>query len=207
MAAPGARASLHTDLNGANRHFFADKRMLLSLRLSLRGLLGPLLRRLARLLRPQCAWPQCSYYDPKSGATFPLVSPRWCAEATTGPVPLMLTPLPGISRRQIATSTRSLWRYAAAFPLPCPEPISLGEGCTPLVARSVGEGAMVHFKCEWFSPTCSFKDRGTSVMLSMLRRSSYYTTPAILLLLHYSYYKLSLYTTHTILHLLSLTHS
>ena len=24
-------------------------------------------------------------------------------------------------------------------------------------------------KCEWFNPTCSFKDRGASVMLSLLR--------------------------------------
>ena len=28
----------------------------------------------------------------------------------------------------------------------------------------------MHFKCEWFSPTCSFKDRGASVMLSLLRQ-------------------------------------
>eukprot|EP01048_Picozoa_sp_COSAG05_P018236 COSAG05_NODE_2633_length_2819_cov_7.091544_3_plen_188_part_00 len=57
------------------------------------------------------------------------------------------------------------------MPLQCREPITLGEGCTPLVARPFGaSGATVHFKCEWFNPTCSFKDRGTSVMLSLLRQ-------------------------------------
>ncbi|KAK3273078.1 hypothetical protein CYMTET_18664 [Cymbomonas tetramitiformis] len=81
----------------------------------------------------------------------------------------MLSQLPGLRRHQIRRSERSLWRYAAAFPLQCDSPISLGEGCTPLVPRVIG-GNTVHFKCEWFNPTCSFKDRGTSVMLSLLRQ-------------------------------------
>ena len=44
----------------------------------------------------------------------------------------------------------------------------MGEGCTPLVARR-WRGAPALFKLEWFSPTGSFKDRGASVMLSILR--------------------------------------
>ena len=81
----------------------------------------------------------------------------------------MLSPLPGISRKDIKKGVRSLWRYSAAFPLACDSPISLGEGCTPLVPRSLG-GRPVLFKCEWYHPTCSFKDRGTTVMLSLLRQ-------------------------------------
>ena len=114
------------------------------------------------------------YIDPRSGTVYPLSAPRWCADgkdANGSPIPLMLTELPGIKRAQIDTATRSLWRYRAAFPLECAAPISLGEGCTPLVSRAFGAaGATVHFKCEWFNPTCSFKDRGTSVMLSLLRQ-------------------------------------
>ena len=113
----------------------------------------------------------CSYVEPKSGRTFPLDKPIWCDKRRDGsPIPLLLTPLRGITRDQIDTRERSLWRYAAALPLACSDPISLGEGCTPLVPVTYGSaGATVHFKLEWFNPTSSFKDRGTSVMLSLLR--------------------------------------
>jgi threonine synthase len=105
------------------------------------------------------------YIDPRTGATFPLSQPRWC-----GPdhAPLLLTPLPGLTREQIDTTTRSLWRYRAAFPFQIDHPITLGEGCTPLIPRTIA-GAEVLVKCEWFNPTSSFKDRGTTVMLSLLR--------------------------------------
>ncbi len=68
----------------------------------------------------------------------------------------------------IDTGNRSLWRYAAALPVDVPDPITMGEGCTPLVSRR-WRGVPTLFKLEWFSPTGSFKDRGASVMLSMLR--------------------------------------
>ena len=80
----------------------------------------------------------------------------------------MLTPLPGLSRREVDATTRSLWRYRAALPFAVAEPITMGEGCTPLLRRSL-HGGTAHLKCEWFMPTGSFKDRGASVMLSLLR--------------------------------------
>lgn len=114
--------------------------------------------------------PRPAYIDPLSGEKFPLSKPRWSGEDNEGqPTPLMITALPGITRSQIRTEYRSLWRFEASFPIRCAKPISLGEGCTPLVARRL-RGNKVHFKCEWFNPTCSFKDRGTSVMLSLLRQ-------------------------------------
>ena len=105
------------------------------------------------------------YIDPRSGATFPLDQPRWCGPGRT---PLLLTPLPGLTRQQIDPATRSLWRYRVAFPLQPDDPITLGEGVTPLIPRTVA-GVQVLLKCEWFNPTCSFKDRGASVMMSLLR--------------------------------------
>jgi threonine synthase len=106
-----------------------------------------------------------AYLDPRTGQTFPLDQPRWC-----GPdrAPLLLTPLRGIRPDDIDHTLRSLWRYQAAFPMRTDRPITMGEGCTPLIPRRV-HGADVHLKCEWFMPTGSFKDRGASVMLSFLR--------------------------------------
>lgn len=106
-----------------------------------------------------------AYLDPRSGHTWPLGAPRWCGD---GGEPLFLTEMPGIGPDQIDRSSRSLWRYRAALPPLAGAPITLGEGCTPLIPRAYG-GATALFKCEWFMPTGSFKDRGASVMLSLLR--------------------------------------
>ena len=100
-----------------------------------------------------------------SGETYPLDEPRWRARSGG---PLMITPLLGIQRSEIRTAVRSLWRYAAALPVAVRDPVSLGEGCTPLVPLR-WRGAEALLKLEWFSPTGSFKDRGASVMISTLR--------------------------------------
>ncbi len=106
-----------------------------------------------------------AYLDPRSGRTWPLAQPRWCGDAGE---PLLLTAMPGLGRADIVASDRSLWRYAAALPFQPAQRISMGEGCTPLVERKLGGGTAL-LKCEWFMPTGSFKDRGASVMLSLLR--------------------------------------
>jgi threonine synthase len=106
-----------------------------------------------------------AYVDPISGQKYPISEPRWRSD--TG-APLLITPLSGIGRDMIDTRVRSLWRYAAALPVDVPEPITMGEGCTPLVSLS-WRGVPTRFKLEWFSPTGSFKDRGASVMVSILR--------------------------------------
>src|SRR6202012_2043515 len=105
------------------------------------------------------------YIDPRSGQTFPLDQPRWCGPDQT---PLLITPLHGLSPDQIDTTTRSLWRYRAAFPFQTDAPTPLGEGTPPLIRHTVA-GHQALLKCEWFNPTSSFKDRGASVMLSLLR--------------------------------------
>lgn len=106
------------------------------------------------------------YVDPASGATYALDEPRWCSDMGT---PLMINRLPGISRDDIDTQKRSLWRYHAALPVSIEHPISLGEGLSPLVDISWGR-LRPKFKLDWFNPTCSFKDRGSSVMVSFLRQ-------------------------------------
>ncbi|HLY59024.1 MAG TPA: pyridoxal-phosphate dependent enzyme [Stellaceae bacterium] len=106
------------------------------------------------------------YIDPATGDTWALDVPRWRSDAGG---PLLITPLRGLRRDAIAGGVRSLWRYAATLPLAVADPVSLGEGCTPLVERR-WRGIPCRCKLEWFSATGSFKDRGASVMLSVLRQ-------------------------------------
>jgi threonine synthase len=107
-----------------------------------------------------------SYIDPASGAHYPLDVPRWCSDERR---PLLVTPQGGISRDDIDRGMRSLWRYRASLPVEIARPISMGEGCTPLVQQA-WDNFRPYFKLEWFNPTASFKDRGATVMLSFLRQ-------------------------------------
>jgi threonine synthase len=66
---------------------------------------------------------------------------------------------------------RSLWKYREVLPLPAnAEPISLGEGGTPLLrAKRFGEDVDLWIKDESLNPTQSFKARGMSVAVSMAK--------------------------------------
>jgi threonine synthase len=62
-----------------------------------------------------------------------------------------------------------IWRYRHSFGLPAgAEAISLGEGNTPLLWAEVF-GRQVAFKCEYLNPTGSFKDRGSTVIASVIK--------------------------------------
>lgn len=104
-------------------------------------------------------------YVSKSGRTFDVDRAMWCAP-DGGHV--NLTPGPGLGRADIDRNENSLWRYAAAIRVPAADRVSLGEGWTPLVWRDWGP-ARAAFKLEYIAPTGSFKDRGTSVMMTYLR--------------------------------------
>lgn len=102
--------------------------------------------------------------DERSGRTYALDARRWRGDDGA---PLSVSPLPGLTPADIDSGTRSLWRYRAALPSAVGRPVTLGEGSTPLLDRE-WDGARVGFKLEWFNPTGSFKDRGSSVMISAL---------------------------------------
>ncbi|MBK5144205.1 threonine synthase [Budviciaceae bacterium BWR-B9] len=104
------------------------------------------------------------YIDHRNGLNYQIDELRWCSEKKA---PLMMTALPGMTRDEIDSRHRSLWRYQAALPVIIKNPVSLGEGCTPLVGKR-WNNADVLFKLEWFNPTSSFKDRGAAVMVSYL---------------------------------------
>src|SRR6266849_7358887 len=85
--------------------------------------------------RRDLAMVDASYIEPVSGIRYPLEVPRWCSDDRK---PLLITPQPGMSRDDIERGTRSLWRYRAALPVEIADPISMGEGCTPLVQKPWG---------------------------------------------------------------------
>jgi threonine synthase len=76
-----------------------------------------------------------------------------------------------LTRENLATREKSLWRFREVLPLPGEvEPISLGEGGTPLLrAERIGDDVDLWIKDESLNPTQSFKARGMSVAVSMAK--------------------------------------
>lgn len=69
--------------------------------------------------------------------------------------------------KKIRKNDYTVWRYAKFFPyVPKTEIITLGEGWTPLVNFS----SNTFFKLENLNPTGSFKDRGSTVLVSALHK-------------------------------------
>ena len=76
-----------------------------------------------------------------------------------------------LKRETLRTREKSLWRYREVLPLPADvEPVSLGEGGTPLLrAPKFGGDIDLWVKDESINPTQSFKARGMSVAVSMAK--------------------------------------
>lgn len=97
--------------------------------------------------------------------------------ATTCPEcgqPLLATYTSTIPARDALLPRWDMWRYAGVLPLAdAEEPVSLGEGMTPLIespslARALGV-RRVHVKDEAVNPTASFKARGLSAAVTRAR--------------------------------------
>ena len=85
-----------------------------------------------------------------------------------------------VSRESIEAGPNSIWRYRDLLPLSDgDEPVTLGEGMTPLVhASGLGEViglANLYLKNETMNPTNSFKDRVVSVAVSWARANGFDT--------------------------------
>ncbi len=111
---------------------------------------------------------RASYINPRSGANWPADRALWRAPDDGGL--LELAPGRGLGRDDIERSEPSLWRYRAAIRVEDVGRVSLGEGFTPLVEAD-WDGRRLLFKCEQLMPTGSFKDRGTTVMMSHLKQA------------------------------------
>jgi threonine synthase len=78
-----------------------------------------------------------------------------------------------LTRETLRAREKSMWRYREVLPLPPDvEPVSLGEGGTPLLraSRTCGtDDIELWIKDESLNPTQSFKARGMSVAVSMAK--------------------------------------
>lgn len=71
--------------------------------------------------------------------------------------------------KDVDETQAGIWRYRSSFGLPVGiSPVSLGEGNTRLVWAKAFH-RKIAFKCEYENPTGSFKDRGSTVIISWLR--------------------------------------
>ena len=68
---------------------------------------------------------------------------------------------------EVSARARGVWRYADSFGFTA-SPISLVEGDTPLLPVRIF-GRDLFFKCEYSNPTGSFKDRGMTTLVSMIK--------------------------------------
>jgi threonine synthase len=76
---------------------------------------------------------------------------------------------PPFNPDRLDPSRAGVWRYRHLLPLdPAWEPVSLGEGNTPLLPVRWA-GRPFHFKCESVAPSGSFKDRGAAILVTALR--------------------------------------
>lgn len=66
-----------------------------------------------------------------------------------------------------AAALPGIWKYQASFGFSA-DPVSLGEGNTPLLAAPAF-GREIFLKCEFANPTGSFKDRGSALLSAFLR--------------------------------------
>jgi len=70
-----------------------------------------------------------------------------------------------VTRESLSSRAASMWRYADV--LPDEKPVTLGEGCTPMLPSR--EYQNVFIKDEGLNPTGSFKARGMSAAVTMAR--------------------------------------
>lgn len=89
---------------------------------------------------------------------------RWRCECGA---PLLWEPQNDFVPDAIVAADWTLWRYRATLWLPDNgQPISLGEGMTPLLPTPDGRSWL---KLEFLNPTGSFKDRGAALLVTGLR--------------------------------------
>lgn len=92
--------------------------------------------------------------------------PRWRCDCGSY---LHLSGTGMFAKADLHTRPQTLWRYFESLGISNRDNIvSLGEGCTPLLEDEIYNQPVL-FKMDQLCPTGSFKDRGTTVMVSKLK--------------------------------------
>lgn len=74
-------------------------------------------------------------------------------------------------RKDLEGSSLGLWRYAKALPVEQRFVVSLGEGFTPLLrVEKLQQNTNLMLKLDYMNPTGSFKDRGSTISVSMANK-------------------------------------
>ena len=105
-------------------------------------------------------------YCARCAATYPRSEARWRCECGG----YLLVAQDGMFRPEsVAGRPPTIWRYREALGIAEEaSAITLGEGMTPLVDTRLGH-QRVGLKVDYLCPTGSYKDRGSSVMLTQLK--------------------------------------
>ena len=101
----------------------------------------------------------------RCGSTEALPTRKWRCDCGR---PFLIDGAPEFRREGIRQDSVGLWRYSDLLPPLQGDPVTMGEGQTPLLMEE-WDGLRLGFKLEFMSPTGSFKDRGASVLVSFLR--------------------------------------
>lgn len=102
----------------------------------------------------------------RCGNHLDLSAPRWACECGGY---LDLSHPSRFPKEAITSRPNTLWRYREALPVDnADDAVTLGEGMTPLLPAS-GPWGEALFKLDFLMPTGSYKDRGTTVMMTRLR--------------------------------------
>ena len=101
------------------------------------------------------------------GVNYPLDTRAWVCLRCGGL--FELDGAPRFDPARIQPRTQGLWRYRDFLPLPeNGRSVTLGEGWTPLVECEL-DGQRFFCKCDYLMPSGSFKDRGTTVLVSAMK--------------------------------------
>jgi threonine synthase len=122
---------------------------------------------------PQIAYLECSRCHAHLDATVPQTVCNLCPDSPPGALYVRYDLSPakgvairdGISQTSQAQPSRGMWRYQPV--LPSIAPVTLGEGWTPMVRSR--RNPSVYLKEEGANPTGTFKARGLSLAMTMVR--------------------------------------